>query len=66
MSLPEHTHLRVRSVEGVAVVNLVDAEIIYEETVVHALGGELSDLLERQGLPSCCSTSMGCVTSPAR
>jgi anti-sigma B factor antagonist len=49
MSPPEHSHLRVRSVDGVAVVGLVDAEIVYEETVVRALGAELSGLPDREG-----------------
>jgi anti-sigma B factor antagonist len=49
MATSEHPHLRIRSVDGVAVVRLVDAEIIYEEAVVRALNNEFIDLLDRQG-----------------
>jgi anti-sigma B factor antagonist len=49
MSPPKHSHLRIRSVDGIAVVSLVDAEIVYEEAVVHALGAEFSDILDREG-----------------
>jgi anti-sigma B factor antagonist len=51
MSPSPHPHLRVRPVEGVAVVSLVDAEIVYEEAVVRALGDELSELLDRPEPP---------------
>jgi anti-sigma B factor antagonist len=48
MSTVEHPHLRVRSVDDVAVVGLVDAEIVFEEKVVRVIGEELFDLLDRQ------------------
>jgi anti-sigma B factor antagonist len=49
MSPPKYSHLRVRSVDGIAVVGLVDAEIVYEETVVRALSAEFSEILDREG-----------------
>ena len=45
----EHPHLQVRTVDGVAVARLVDAEILFAEAAVHALGDELDDLVVRQG-----------------
>jgi anti-anti-sigma factor len=49
MSPAKHSHLHVRLVDGIAVVGLVDSEIVFEEAVVRALGAELSDLINREG-----------------
>jgi anti-sigma B factor antagonist len=49
MSPPKHSHLHVRTVDGIEVVSLVDSEILFEEAVVRALGAELTDLVAHDG-----------------
>jgi anti-sigma B factor antagonist len=49
MTPSEPPRLSVRVVDGVAVARLADAEILFTEAAVQALGAELFDLVDRQG-----------------
>jgi anti-sigma B factor antagonist len=49
MSAPPLKHLKVATVDGVAVVDFVNADIMYASSVVEELGTELQSLLTDRG-----------------
>src|SRR4051794_18650663 len=46
MPEPVFNHLKVKEVDGVAIVDLVDADIVYASSVVQEIGQELRSLLK--------------------
>jgi anti-sigma B factor antagonist len=49
MSQQSYHHLKLRDVDGIAVVDLVDADIVFASSVVHEIGEELRSLVNAQG-----------------
>jgi anti-sigma B factor antagonist len=49
MSQPSFHHLKLRDVNGVAVVDFVDADIVFASAVVQEIGEELRSLVKAQG-----------------
>jgi anti-sigma B factor antagonist len=45
MSAPALKHLKLEEVDGVAIVDFVNAELMYETALVHDIGEELKSLL---------------------
>jgi anti-sigma B factor antagonist len=50
MSEPFFKHLKLRDVDGVAVVDFVNADIVYASAVVEEIGQELHSLLSKYSL----------------
>jgi anti-sigma B factor antagonist len=45
MSTPVLKHLKVKEVDGVAIVDFIDSGLMYESTLVQEIGGELQKLV---------------------
>ena len=45
MSAPAHKHLKVKNVDGVAIVDFVNSSLMFESALIDELGDELQSLL---------------------